>query len=161
MTVDDDIHLFFLENAHIHFGPHRRRRPKEDIGNIRGHHGSTPAISERRSAALMGDILVVLIHPHMGPVQKLHDLPHGTPGYHPVFSPGLQGLFRDPLGKGDLPFYLGIGTLLGQLFGAAMQIAEDGLYVQDHLSVEGDTQPEHTVSTRVLGPYVYHYRFGA
>ena len=109
VPVNDDVDLVFLQTAHVHIHRHRGRRPEENIGNLGGHHGAAPAVGQSGAAALLGDILVVLVHAHVGAVHEFHDLPHGPPGHDTLFAPGFKGLGRNPLGKRNLPLDLDVG----------------------------------------------------
>jgi len=111
MPMDNDVDLVFLQAAHVHLRPHRRRGAVEDIRDLRGNHGPSPAVCQSRSRALLGDIFVVLIHSYMRTMHQLHDLPHRAPGHHTVFSPGFQGLSRHAIGKGYLSLHLRVGPL--------------------------------------------------
>ena len=47
-------------------------------------------------------------------------------------------------------YYLYVCAPLGELFGAAMQISEYGLDIDDYFTVECDAQPEHPVRAGML-----------
>jgi len=68
MAMDDDIDVIFLEATHIYISPYGSRRTKEDIRYFRSDHGTAPAVCQCCSAALLCDILIMLVHPNGGPM---------------------------------------------------------------------------------------------
>jgi hypothetical protein len=65
MAVDNHVDMVFFENTHVNIHRHRRGGAKKDVGNLRGHHGSTPTVGKGRAAALFRNIFIVLIHTDM------------------------------------------------------------------------------------------------
>ena len=62
------------------------------------------------------------------------------------------------IGKGD---DLGIGEILSQLLGAAMEIADMGINAGDVFAFQFEDQPQHPVSAGMLGPQVEKNFLGA
>ena len=66
--MDDDVDLVFLEHAHVDLNAHRRGGAEEDIGYLGGYHGSAPPIGQGSTAALFGDVGIILIDSDVGAV---------------------------------------------------------------------------------------------
>ena len=108
VTVDNDIDVVFLQEAHIHPGHVRLGPAEQNIRDLGGDHGPAPAVRQGGPGALLHDVFVFLVDPHVGPVHHFHDFAHGTARNDSRLAPGFQGLRGHPLGKRDLAFDLGV-----------------------------------------------------
>lgn len=128
VAVDDDVHLVFLEHPHVHLGLQGLGRAKEDVADLGGHHGAAPAVGQGGAADLLDEVLVVLVHAHVGAVHQLHHLAHGPAGDDALVAPHLLGLGRRPLHKGYLALELGVGGLqhVAQVIGDVEDLAPLG-----------------------------------
>jgi hypothetical protein len=89
VPVDDDVNVVLFEHPHVHFDRHRCRNAEENVRDLGGDHGAAPPVGQCRTAALFGDVDVVLVDAHVGAVHQLHDLAHGPAGNQPVLAPQL------------------------------------------------------------------------
>ena len=69
-----------------------------------------------------------------------------------------RGSVVQAIGEG---YNLDIVALLGQFFGAAVQVAENRLYLDDFLAVKGNPHPKHPMGAGVLRPHIDGHRFSA
>jgi hypothetical protein len=79
---------------------------------------------EGGAGALLDDVVIFLVHPHVGAVHEFHDLDVAAPGHDPELAPELHPLLGGPLGREDqLAVLLAefghdlVGQLLGDDFG--------------------------------------------
>ncbi len=82
MSVNNDVHIFFRENAKVHLASKRRRRAKEDVLEFCGDHRAAPAVSQSCPRPLEHDVAVVIVHAHVRPVHHFHDFPVNSPGHN-------------------------------------------------------------------------------
>src|SRR5574337_1030075 len=93
MSVDHEIYMIFLEYIEAGLGLDRLRSPEQDIGDVRSHHGSAPAVGERGAHGPKHDIVGVLVNAHCRAVQHLYALAVDCPGSDTQLLPDLLPLF--------------------------------------------------------------------
>jgi len=106
MAVHDDVDMVFLHHAQVGFGLQRIGGPEEDILEIGGQHGAAPAVRQGSAGALLGDVLVILVHTHVGAVHDLDDFPVDIPGLDALGFPFFVQRFRRPFQIQELAFGL-------------------------------------------------------
>ena len=99
VPVHDHVHLILSQHSKIRPTDHRHRRPEENILKLRGDHRTAPSIGYRTARPLNHQVLVVHIHPHVGTMHNLHDLPVNPPRGHAHLLPDLLPPQRSPLHK--------------------------------------------------------------
>ena len=82
MSVHEDVHRLRAQHAEVGPAPHRRRRPEENIGSDGGDARAAPAIRQRGPEGVQQEVPVVVVHPHVSPVQGLD--------HHAVDARGLD-----------------------------------------------------------------------
>ncbi len=75
MAMDDDIDMILFHDPEIGLGLQRSGSSEHDILQVGGDHRPAPAVGKRGPGALLHQVLVILIHTHVGPVHDLNDLP--------------------------------------------------------------------------------------
>ena len=129
MAVDDDVDVVLFEDAQVDFAGHRHRAAEDDVLEVGGDHGPAPTVGQGGAAALLDDVVVVLVHAHVGAVHQFDDLDVAAPGHDAVFPPQFQAFLGGPLGVGELAVLLAelqqnfIGHFQGDgFFGAGLGI---------------------------------------
>ena len=74
MAMHGDVDLSSRKHAQINDGPLGHRRAEHDVGQLGGKHGGAPAVSQGAARGLEHDVMVLLIHAHVGAVHHLHHL---------------------------------------------------------------------------------------
>ena len=68
MALNNDVDMIFLQTTHIDFRFNRSGCSEKYIGYFRRHHRATPAISKGSPAALVYQVLMILIHSNCCPM---------------------------------------------------------------------------------------------
>jgi len=97
VAVDDDVDVIFLQDAEVGFGLQRRWSAEHDVLQVGGQHGAAPPVGQRSPGALLDDVFVVLVHPHVGAVHDIDHLAVDVAGHHPGLFPLLLQRLRGPL----------------------------------------------------------------
>ena len=101
VTVDDDIHLIFLEYAEVDLPQSRRRRTEEDILKLGGDHAAAPAVRQGNPDALLQKVMILHVDTGMGAVHQFYNLPVDAAGHDAVLAPDLLTLTGSTLDKGN------------------------------------------------------------
>ena len=119
MAVDDDVDVVFFQDPQVDLAGHRHRAAEEDVLEVRADHGAAPAVGQGGAGALLDEVVVVLVHAHVGAVHELHDLDVAAPGHDALFPPDLLALLGGPLDVDELAFLLAElrQDLVGQFHG--------------------------------------------
>ena len=83
----NDIDMVLFHDTEVGLGLERSRASEHDVLQIGPDHRATPPICQRTSCTLFHQILVILVNPHMGPVQDLDDLTINREGFDTLFFP--------------------------------------------------------------------------
>jgi len=95
------IDLIFPQYPKINNGTPGNRGSKHDIGELGGKHGRSPAIGQGASGPLQHDIMIFLIHTHVGSMHGLNNLTINAAWLHTQFFPDCLLFFRRPLDHGE------------------------------------------------------------
>ena len=106
MAVDDDVDVIFLQDAQVDLAGHRHRHAEQDVLQVGGDHGAAPAVGQGGAGALLDDVVVFLVHAHVGAVHQFHDLDVAAPGHHALGPPDLLAFLGGPFDVGEFAFLL-------------------------------------------------------
>ena len=127
MAVDDDVDVVFLQHAQVDLAGHRHRHAEQDVLQVGGDHGAAPAVGQGGAGALLDDVVVFLVHAHVGAVHQFDDLDVVAPGHHPQLAPDFLAFLGSPVHIGDFAGLLAelqqdlVGQVLGNgFFGAGL-----------------------------------------
>jgi len=83
MTVHHHVDVVFFEHAQVDLAGHRGGAAEHDVLEVGGDHGAGPAVGQGTAGGLFDQVVVVLVHPHVGAVHQLPHLDVHPPGHHP------------------------------------------------------------------------------
>ena len=96
MAVDDDVDVVFFQDAQVDLAGHRRRAAEHDVLQVGGDHGAAPAVGQGAAGALLDEVVVVLVHAHVGAVHQFDDLDVAAPGHDARLSARSPGVSWGP-----------------------------------------------------------------
>ena len=164
MAVHDDIDVIFFQDAQVDLTGHRHRHAEHDVLQIGGDHGAAPAVGQGAAGALLDDVVVFLVHAHVGAVHQFHDLDVAAPGHHALLPPDLLAFLGGPLDVVEFAFLLAehlqdlVGHFLGNGFHAPGFLVVALTLADGYVPVLGDFfQFGHVFNLISLGLAVGHF----
>ena len=87
--MDHEVHVVFLEHIQAGLGLERTGSAEQDVGDVRTHHGTAPAVSEGRAHGTEHDVVHFLVNTHGRAVHHLHHFAVNGPRCNTELFPDL------------------------------------------------------------------------
>ena len=85
MAVHHDVDVVLFQHAQVDLAGDGGGAAEHDVLQVGGDHGAGPAVGQGAAGGLLHEVVVFLVHAHVGAVHQFHHLDVDAPGHHAQF----------------------------------------------------------------------------